>query len=111
MYRHRYFEIGYDTAMEHRTEPEESWWLAPWLRKKPHERVVLGGALVFCVWQTTELFERGLVSDWLFMALYWLTLGWAYFSRSGSREITVVTELKLSGSRSVQAERRLPALK
>ena len=83
--------------MGQRTQPEESWWLAPWRRKQKHERVVLAAGLVFCVGQTTELFERGLVSDWLFMSLYWLTLGWAYFSRSWSREITVVTELKLNG--------------
>ncbi len=90
-----------------RIEAEESWWLAPWRRKKTFERIVLAGWLVVCVWQTTELFERGLVSDWLFMALYWLTLGWAYFSRSGSREIVVITELKLNRLHSVQAERRL----
>lgn len=98
------------SAMDHRIEPEESWWLAPWRRKKKHERVVLAGALVVCVWQTTELFERGLVSDWLFMALYWLTLGWAYFSRSGAREIIVITELKLNGPHSAQAEPRSPEL-
>ena len=96
--------------MEHRIEAEKSWWLAPWRRKKKHEKVVLAAGLVFCLWQTTELFERGLVSDWLFMALYWLTLGWAYFSQAGSREIIVITELKLNGSRSTDAERRSPDL-
>ena len=96
--------------MEHRIRPEESWWLAPWRRRKKHERVVLAGALVVCVWQTTELFERGLLSDWVFMSLSWLTLGWAYFSRSWSREIIVVTELGLNDSRSTQAERRSPEL-
>lgn len=94
-----------------RIEQGESWWLAPWSRKKTYERVVLAGWLVVCLWQTTELFDRGLVSDWLFMSLYWLTLGWAYFSRSGSREIVVITELKLNRLHSVQAERRLPPFK
>jgi hypothetical protein len=100
--------------MEHRIEPEESWLLAPWRRKKKHERVALLGLLVFCVWGTIELIElieRGYLIGWLFMSGYWLTLVWAYFSRSGSREIIVVTELKLNGSHSVQAERRFRALK
>ena len=96
--------------MEHRIEAEKSWWLAPWRRKKKHEKVVLAGGLVYCVWQTAESFERGYISDWVWMSLSWLLLGWAYFSRSGSRQIIVITELKLNGSRSANAERRSPEL-
>jgi len=97
--------------MEHRIAPEESWLLAPWRRKKTYEKFVLLLGLVVAVLQTVKCFERGYVSDWLFMSLYWLTLGWAYFSQSRSGEVIVITELKLNDLHSVQAERRLPALK
>ena len=97
--------------MEHRIEPEESWLLAPWHRKKEYEKAVLAGMLVICVRQTVEAFERGHLSDWLFVPGFWLILVWAYFSRSGSHEIIVATELKLNGPHSIQAEGRSPALK
>lgn len=97
--------------MEHRIEPEESWLLAPWRRKKTYEKVAIILGLVFGAWQTVEGYERGYVSDWFFISSCWFLAGWAYFSRSRSREIIVITELELNGSRSVQAERRLPALK
>lgn len=91
--------------MEHRIEPEKSWWLAPWSRKKTSEKVVIILGIVFCAWQTVELYDRGYLVDWVWISLYWVTLGWAYFSRSRSREIIVVTELNLNDSRSVRAER------
>lgn len=94
--------------MEPRIEPEESWWIAPWRRKKTHEKVAIVLGLVFCAWQTVGFYDRGYFLDWFWISLYWVTLGWAYFSRSRSREIIVITELDLSGSRSVQAERHLP---
>jgi len=94
--------------MEHRIEPEVSWWLAPWHRKKTSEKIAIILGIVFCAWQTVELYERGYLVDWFSMTGYWVILGWAYFSRSRSREIIVITELDLSGSRSVQAERHLP---
>ena len=97
--------------MEHRIEPEESWLLAPWRRKKTYEKVAIIVGLAIGVWQSVEQFERGYVSDWLFMSLCWFTAGWAYFSRSRSREVSVSTELELNTSHSAQAERRLPALK
>ena len=94
--------------MEHRIEPEESWWLAPWHRKKTSEKVAIILGVVFCAWQTVERYERGYLVDWFSISLYWVVLGWAYFSRSRSREIIVITELDLSGSRSAQAERHSP---
>ncbi len=97
--------------MEHRIEPEESWLLAPWRRKKTYEKVAIILGLAIGVWQSVERFERGYVSDWLFMSLCWFTAGWAYFSRSRSREVIVATGLGLNTSHSAQAERRLPALK
>ncbi len=97
--------------MEHRIEPEESWLLAPWRRKKTYEKVAIILGLAIGAWQSVEGFERGYVSDWLFMSLCWFTAGWAYFSRSRSREVIVATELELNTSHSAQAERRLPALK
>ena len=97
--------------MEHRIEPEESWWLAPWRRKKTYEKFVLLLGLVVGVLQTVKCFERDYVSDWFFMPLYWLTLGWSYFSQSRSGEVIVITELNLNDLDSVQAERRLPELK
>ena len=96
--------------MEHRIEPEESWWLAPWRRKKTHDKVGILFGLVVGVWLTIGWYERGYVIDWFSIPMYWLTLGWAYFSRSGSREIVVITELGLNDSRSIQAERRSPEL-
>lgn len=103
--------IGYDTAMERRIEAEESWLLARWRRKTTYEKVAIILGIVFCAWQTVELYERGYVVDWISISLYWVILGWAYFSQSQSREIIVITELKLNDSRSLQAERHLSALK
>ncbi len=97
--------------MEHKIEPEESWLLAPWRRKKTYEKVAIILGLAIGVWQSVERFERGYASDWFFMSGYWFTAGWAYFSRSRSREVIVATELELNTSHSAQAERRLPALK
>ena len=94
--------------MEHRIEPEVSWWLAPWHRKKTSGKIAIILGIVYCAWQTVELYERGYLIDWFWITGYWVMLGWAYFSRSRSREIIVITELDLSGSRSVQAERHLP---
>ena len=94
------------SAMDHRIEPEESWWLAPWRRKKTREKVVLLLGLVVSVWQTIEGYERGYVIDWFTTPSLWFSLGWAYFSESGPRQIIVITELKLNGSRSAQAEHR-----
>lgn len=96
--------------MEHRIGPEESWWLAPWSRKKTYEKVTILLCLVVCVWLTVEAYERGYVIDWFSIPMYWFSLGWAYFSKSGSREIVVITELGLNDSRSAQAERRSPEL-
>lgn len=98
------------SAMNHRIEPEESWWLAPWRHKKTGEKVLILLGLVFCVWQTIEGYERGYVINWFTTPVYWLSLGWAYFSESGSREIIVITELGLNGSRSAHAEPRSPEL-
>ncbi|MDE0623597.1 MAG: hypothetical protein OXH83_18190 [Bryobacterales bacterium] len=97
--------------MEHRIEPEVSWWLAPWSRKKTSEKAVLLLGLVCAVFQTLEWYEKGYVVYWFTVPLFWYSLGWAYFSQSGSREVIVITELKLNDSRSVQAERRLPVFK
>ena len=97
--------------MEHRIEPEESWLLAPWRRKKTYEKVAIILGLAIGAWQSVEWFERGYASDWFFMSGYWFSLGWAYFSRSRSREVTVASELELNTSHSAQADRRLPALK
>lgn len=96
--------------MEHRIEAEESWLLAPWRRKKTSERVAVILWIVICVWKTVELYERGYLLDWFWISLYWFLLGWVYFSQSRSREIIVVTELKLNDSQSVQGERRSPEL-
>ena len=96
--------------MEHRIEPEESWWLAPWSRKKTREKAVILLGLVVGVSQTIEAYERGYIIDWFSIPMYWFSLGWAYFSRSGPREIIVITELGLNDSRSTQAERRSPEL-
>ena len=97
--------------MEHRIEPEESWWLAPWSRKKTYERVVLFLGLVVAVFQTVEWYEKGYVIYWFTVPMYWFSLGWAYFSQSQSRDVIVITELKLNDSPSVQPERHLSALK
>ena len=96
--------------MEHGIEPEESWWLAPWSRKKTSEKVVLFLGLVSAVFQTVEWYEKGYVVYWFWISGYWFWLGWAYFSRSWSREIIVITELKLNRSHSIQAERHSPGL-
>ena len=93
-----------------RIEPEESWWLAPWRRKKTREKFVILLGLVVIVLQTIEAYERGYVVDWFTTPMLWFSLGWAYFSHSGSREIIVITELKLNGSRSAHAEPRAPEL-
>ena len=95
--------------MEHRIEPEESWWLAPWSRKKTSEKVVLFLGLVSAVFQTVEWYEKGYVVYWFTVPLYWLSLGWAHFSQS--RDVIVITELKSNDSPSVQPERHLSALK
>ena len=94
--------------MEPRIEPEESWLLAPWSRKKTSEKAAIILWIVICAWQTVELYERGHLLDWFWISGYWISLGWVYFSRSRSREIIVITELDLSGPRSVQSERHLP---
>ena len=96
--------------MEHRIGSEESWWLAPWRRKKTHEKVGILLCLVVAVWLTIEGYERGYVIDWFSIPMYWFSLGWAYFSKSGPREIIVITELGLNDSRSTLAERRSPEL-
>ncbi len=96
--------------MDHRIEPEESWWLAPWRRKKPHEKVLILLGLVVNVGLTIEWYETGYLIHWFTTPMLWFSLGWGYFSRSGSREIVVITELELSGSRSDQAEPRSPEL-
>ena len=96
--------------MEHRIEPKESWWLAPWSRKKTYEKVVLLLGLVVAVFQTVEWYEKGYVVYWFTVPMYWFSLGWAYFSQSRSREVIVITELKLNDSPSVQPERRSPGL-
>lgn len=83
--------------MERRIEAEGSWLLAPWRRKTTYEKVVLLLGLVVAVWQTVEGYEKGYVIYWFTIPMYWLTLGWAYFSRSWSRQIVVITELKLNG--------------
>lgn len=93
-----------------RIEPEESLWLASWRRKKTYEKVLILLGLVVSVWQTIRLHERGHALDWVWMLGYWFSLGWAYFSQSRSREVIEVTELKLNGSRSAQAEPRSPEL-
>ena len=64
--------------------------------------------IVICAWQTVELHDRGYLLDWFWISGYWFWLGWAYFSRSRSREIIVITELKLNDSHSVQAVHRSP---
>ena len=97
--------------MEHRIEPEESWWLAPWSRKNTYEKFVLLLGLVVAVFQTVEWYEEGYVIYWFTIPLYWYSLGWAYFSQSRSREVIVITELKLNDPGSVQVERRLPVFK
>ena len=89
-----------------RIEPEEPWWLAPWRRKKTREKVVLLLGLVVIVLQTIEAYERGYVVDWFTTPMLWFSLGWAYFSESGTRKIIVITELGLNGSRSARAEHR-----
>ena len=73
-----------------RIEPEESWWLAPWRRKKTREKVVLLLGLVVSVLQTIEAYERGYVIHWFTTPMLWFSLGWAYFSQSGPREIIVI---------------------
>ncbi len=93
-----------------RIEPEESWWLAPWRRKKPHEKVLILLGFVINVWQTIEWYETGYLIHWFTTPMLWFSLGWAYFSQSGSREIIVITELGLNGSRSAHAEPRAPEL-
>ncbi|MYB51087.1 MAG: hypothetical protein F4X77_02635 [Acidobacteriia bacterium] len=93
--------------MERRIEPEAAWWLAPWNRKTTSEKVAIILGIVFSAWQTVELYETGHPLAWFWISGYWLVLGWAYFSRSQSREVIVITELKLNDSRSVQAERHL----
>jgi len=96
--------------MEHRIEPEESWWLAPWGRKKTYEKFLLFLGLIVAVQQTVEWYETGYVIYWFTVPAYWFSLGWAYFSQSQSRNVIVITELKLNDSHSVQAERRSPEL-
>ncbi len=91
-----------------RIEPEESWLLAPWSRKKTYEKLAILLGLILGVWQTIEWYERGHAVDWLWISLCWFIMAWAYFSQSRSREVAEVAELELSGSRSPQAERRWP---
>lgn len=98
------------SAMDHRIEPEESWWLAPWRRKKPHEKVLILLGFVVNVGLTIEWYETGYLVHWFTTPMLWFSLVWAYFSESGPRKIIVITELELSGSRSAQAEPRSPEL-